>query len=253
MKRDKFVKPKKTDYPNQLKALAQESDSTEYHQLIEASASAYFETKGMTRWLFMKRFKTALSYLGEIEKVSKLLDAGTGIGYFLPSLAKQAAKVMAIDSTDFSLKYARSMARKRKLNNINFKKMPVESLDFKDNQFEVIVCMSVLEHVLPKNLDQVVKEFKRILKPGGVLIAGFPNEGSSLFKVLQTTERFLLRRKAFKAFKKDDRETHQTLGHVSTAKQIEAAINKQFKQIKYDGLPVKIVKLYCMGLFRKNW
>ena len=49
MKRLRFIKPKKVDYLNNLTVLRKGRDSAEYHQLIEASASAYFETRGITQ------------------------------------------------------------------------------------------------------------------------------------------------------------------------------------------------------------
>ena len=53
LKRLKLKLPKKSDYPNRLKILDRPGRSAAYHQLIEASASAYFETKGPAKWLFM--------------------------------------------------------------------------------------------------------------------------------------------------------------------------------------------------------
>ena len=200
----------------------------------------------------MKRFKTAIQYLANLEKIDHLLDAGTGIGFFLPTLISAADQVSAIDNTDFSLKYAKSMIEKRGLKGITFKKAYLKKLPFKKNQFEVVVCMSVLEHILPENLNQVTREFKRVLKPNGLLIAGFPNEGSILFKVLQKTERVMFRRQAFKAFEKEDRGKHQTLGHVSTAQQITKVIKSNYKMLEYDSLPFWGLKLYCMGLFKNN-
>lgn len=49
-------------------------------------------------------------------------------------------------------------------------------LPFEDNEFGLIQCTEVLEHVLlPVS---VLKELKRILKPGGELIISMPNEGN---------------------------------------------------------------------------
>jgi ubiquinone/menaquinone biosynthesis C-methylase UbiE len=252
MKRTQLIFPKEYDYPNLLKTLGSKKQTAKYHQLIEASASAYFETKGFTRWMFLNRFDLALKYLEEISSINRLLDAGTGIGFFLPTLSKTAKNIIAIDNTDYSLKYAKKMCEKRKIDNVVFKKTYLEKLPFKNNQFETIVCLSVLEHVLPKNLPIVINHFYRVLKPNGILIAGYPNEGSSLFKFLQTAERSLIRRKAFKAFNEQDRDKYKTLGHVATAKQIERTIKQRFAVSDYKSLPISGLKLYCLGKYCKN-
>lgn len=239
--------PQKSDYPNSLKAIDRARRTKKYHQLIEASASAYFETKGLTKWLFLNRFKLAFKYL---EPVDSLLDAGTGIGFFLPTLSRVAKKVEAIDCTEYSLKYAREMCKNLNIKNVSFKKASLERLPFKDNQFDVVICLSVLEHIPANKLPTVVDNFYKVLKPGGILIAGYPNEGSYFLKLLQTAERLLIRRKIFKAFK-EDRSKYKTLGHVSTAKQINRAIKDRFKTINQKSLPLKWITLYCLGKFKQ--
>ncbi|MCK4661490.1 MAG: methyltransferase domain-containing protein [Bacteroidales bacterium] len=44
-------------------------------------------------------------------------------------------------------------------------KMDVHDIPFKDNEFDVIMCNHVLEHV--EDDDKVMREFLRVLKPGG--------------------------------------------------------------------------------------
>ncbi len=238
--------PTKTDFPNCLKILDHPNKSAEYHQVIEASA--YFETKGLTRWLFRKRFETVLTFISKMGKADKLLDAGTGIGFFLPSLSEAANQVVAIDNTNFSLKYAQFMVKKREISNVRFKKIKLENLDFKDEQFEIIICLSVLEHILPEKLKRVAYEFKRILKPNGSLIAGYPNEGNLLFKLLQQLERCLFRSHITKALENKNRAKYQTLGHVATAKQIDQALDQYFT-IKEE----KTLPLWGINLYKIEW
>ena len=244
MKRIQLIFPQRSDYPNSLKILDRAEQTIEYHQLIEASASAYFETKGLTKWLFKKRFETVLTSISKMSKIDKLLDAGTGIGFFLPSLSKAANQVVAIDNTVFSLKYAQFMVKKRKIDNVLFKKIKLENIDFKDKQFEVIVCLSVLEHIPSEKLKQVAREFKRILKSNGSLIVGYPNEGGLLFKLLQQLERRLLRKHITKALENKDRVKYQTFGHVTTAKQISQILDQYFTIKEEKTLPLSGINLY---------
>lgn len=48
-----------------------------------------------------------------------------------------------------------------------------ENIPFLDQSFDSILATEVLEHVL--NLDDVLKEFNRILKPGGLILASAPS------------------------------------------------------------------------------
>lgn len=242
--------PQKSDYPQGLKILDQPGRSAEYHQLVEASASAYFETKGPTRWMFMKRFKSAFNYLQQIGRVETILDAGTGIGFFLPTLSLFATKVTAVDYAQHTLSYARSMCRKKEVKNIDFIQGDLLSLKLGSKKFNVITALSVLEHIPPQKLNQLMASFKKILKPGGYLIAGWPNEGGTIFKLAQTWEKRLLRPRMLQSFK-DEKRHYKPLGHVSQSDQIYSAVTKVFKTVDYQSLPFPWLKFYSLGLFTR--
>lgn len=55
-------------------------------------------------------------------------------------------------------------------------------LELPDTLFDVVICREVIEHV--ESVPHTLREFKRILKPGGTLILTFPNR-------LQIRSRFL--------------------------------------------------------------
>lgn len=55
-------------------------------------------------------------------------------------------------------------------------------VELDDNQFDIVICREVIEHV--ESVPHVLREFNRILKPGGKLILTFPNR-------LQIRSRFL--------------------------------------------------------------
>lgn len=57
-----------------------------------------------------------------------------------------------------------------------------EQVDLEDNTFDIVICREVIEHV--ESVPHVLREFHRILKPGGKLILTFPNR-------LQIRSRFL--------------------------------------------------------------
>lgn len=243
--------PQKSDYPDSLRILDKPSRSIAYHQLLEASASAYFETKGPTRWLFMKRFESALNYLRKIDSVESILDAGTGIGFFLPTLSQFASRVTAVDYARHTLAYARAMCRKRKITNASFIQADLLKLTLPKHSFDVINTLSVLEHIPPEKLPVLMAKFKTWLKPSGYLIAGWPNEGGGIFKLAQTWEKRLLRPRMLKSFV-DEKRHYKPLGHVSQSDQIYSAISKNFKIIDQKILPFPWLKFYSITLSTKS-
>lgn len=249
--RYQYKLPQKSDYPNNFKILDQPGLSAEYHQLLEASASAYFETKGPAKWLFMKRFQMAKKYLEKVGPVKQLLDAGTGIGFFLPTLAQSATHVWAVDYAQHTLKYAKAMCKKLKIKNVDFKQGDLMKLPFKEKQFDVVIALSILEHIFPKNLPKAIRHFKRVLKPNGYLIAGYPNEGSNFFKFFQQLEKGLLRPNIFKSLKNEKRN-YKPLGHVALSWQIDRAINQNLKIIESMALPLKALRFYSLSLSQKS-
>jgi len=241
--------PQKSDYPHSFRILDKPGRSAAYHQLVEASASAYFETKGPTRWLFMKRFQVAGSYLKKIGRVENILDAGTGIGFFLPTLVRQSKSVLALDYAQHTLRYAKTMCRKRKIKNVKFVRADLLTIKLKQ-KFDIINSLSVLEHIPPSKLPQLMRLFRSWLKPGGYLIAGWPNEGGKLFKLAQTWEKKFLRPRMLQSFV-DEKRHYKPLGHVSQSNQIFTAVTNSFKTIDYQYLPFPWLKFYSLGLFTR--
>lgn len=248
--RNQLKLPQKSDYPDNFKILDKPGLSVEYHQLLEASASAYFETKGPARWLFMKRFKLALNYLRQIGRVESILDAGTGIGFFLPTLSQFANMVTAVDYAQHTLSYSRFMCRKLKLKNVLFIKADVLKLTLPEDSIDVINTLSVLEHIPPKELPVLMAKLKAWLKPHGYIIAGWPNEGGTIFKLAQTWEKRLLRPRMLQSFE-DEKRHYKPLGHVSQSEQIYSAVTKVFKTVDYKSLPFPWLKFYSLGLFSR--
>jgi len=117
-------------------------------RLFVSSASAYFETDIVTRHIFKKRFYLVDEYLTKnvTTRFKNALDVGCGIGFFLPTLASHTEKVTGLDYSPDVLSYAKYMAEKRGIKGTSFVKGSIMELPFADNSFDLVVCMSVLEH-----------------------------------------------------------------------------------------------------------
>jgi ubiquinone/menaquinone biosynthesis C-methylase UbiE len=95
------------------------------------------------------------------------LDIGTGRGHFAVYLARLGFSVTGIDLSEKMISYARENATWRTLD-IDFQTGDAEELDFDDNTFDVVVSRNLL-WTLPSP-DKALKEWRRVLKPGGILV-----------------------------------------------------------------------------------
>ena len=96
-----------------------------------------------------------------------VLDAGTGTGRHAIYLAHQGKRVSAIDFNEKMLSKAKEKARNEGLT-IDFRLEDLTALSFSDNTFDLVICALTLAHV--ENLAVPLKEFMRVLRPGGNLI-----------------------------------------------------------------------------------
>ena len=96
----------------------------------------------------------------------KILDVGTGPGFFAILLAEAGYQVTAIDYTEEMLKEAQSNAGEL-TKCIVWKTGDTQALDVESNSFDVIVTRNVTWN-LPRP-DLAYKEWLRVLKPGGML------------------------------------------------------------------------------------
>ena len=96
----------------------------------------------------------------------KILDVGTGPGFFAILLAEAGYQVTAIDYTEEMLKEAQSNAGEL-TKCIVWKTGDAQALDVESNSFDVIVTRNVTWN-LPRP-DLAYREWLRVLKPGGVL------------------------------------------------------------------------------------
>lgn len=105
-------------------------------------------------------------YPNEI-KDPKILDIGTGPGYFALHLHKMGGDVTAIDLTNNMIAEAKSMAEDSG-QNIRFLTMDSHHLAFEDNSFDLLICRNVTWTL--DDPRQAYREWYRVLKPGGKLV-----------------------------------------------------------------------------------
>ena len=103
-----------------------------------------------------------------------LLDAGCGTGiYSLSFAARDGIRATGIDLRAHRLETARQFARALHTD-ATFAYMGVTTLGFAAARFDTVICVEVLEHV-PDDA-AAVREFTRVLKPGGRLVVTVPGK-----------------------------------------------------------------------------
>ena len=112
-------------------------------------------------------------WLREIERLLpekehlRILDVGTGTGFFAVLLAQTGHQVEGIDLTPAMLEEARSLAAQRNLD-IVFREMDAQALSYAEESFDVVLSRN-LTWTLPEP-EKAYREWFRVLKPGGWLL-----------------------------------------------------------------------------------
>lgn len=97
-----------------------------------------------------------------------ILDVSCGTGLITMPLAKlvgSTGMVTAIDISDGMIEKAWAEKKRIGLDNINFRQMNAEVLDFEDNSFDAVICSLGLMYF--PNPEKALQEMFRVLKPGG--------------------------------------------------------------------------------------
>lgn len=108
------------------------------------------------------------------------LDAGCGTGTLSRLLAARGCEVTGVDASSEMIAAARGRpADGTAAERLTFRQIPtIASLPFADRSFDGVLCASVLEYV--PDVAQCLAQFRRVLRPGGLLLVSIPNRGSLL-------------------------------------------------------------------------
>jgi ubiquinone/menaquinone biosynthesis C-methylase UbiE len=108
------------------------------------------------------------AHLKELPKTN-WLELGCGTGHWTKFFRESGSQVTAVDNSEAMLKIARS----KNMGNVQFINADANRLSFPDGHFSGIVSITMLEFV--DDLEKVLNEIDRVLKPGGTLVLGCLN------------------------------------------------------------------------------
>lgn len=102
----------------------------------------------------------------------RILDAGSGVTFFPHYLASRpdVGEVHCVDS-DGGLENIYAQLAVKSDAAVRFTTADLASLPFEDRYFQIVYCISVLEHT--ENYPRIIREFHRVLDEGGLLVVTF--------------------------------------------------------------------------------
>ncbi|HDH57237.1 MAG TPA: class I SAM-dependent methyltransferase [Bacteroidetes bacterium] len=197
-----------------------------HHMPVLEDPVAYYYIP-VFRSFFVKRLKLCLDLLPE-GHIPRILDIGCGTGIILPELARRTGgEICAMDN----LLQDRSLRGMMELEGISAHLATADllHLPYASDSFEAVLAISVLEHI--EALAEACGEIHRVLKPGGIVVAGFPTKNVITDKLLGESIGF----------------------HVSSHRQILDAMKKVFTSFKVTHFPAILpldLSLYtaCSGV-----
>ena len=112
-------------------------------------------------------FHRAANLLKRYGRNGRLLDMGSGFGFFVAEMKNKGWDAVGVDISQKALDYARNIL------GLTIHPGPLEKVGFPDNHFDAVTGFYVVEHLpSPKAF---LGECHRILKPGGPLLLRYPH------------------------------------------------------------------------------
>jgi SAM-dependent methyltransferase len=112
-------------------------------------------------------FQRAMGEILRHRAEGKLLDVGTGFGFFPAEMKSRGWEVVGVEISEMAMDYARDIF------GLTVLPGPLEKVGFPEDHFDVVTAFYLIEH-LPDPM-AFLKECRRIIKPGGLLILRYPH------------------------------------------------------------------------------
>ncbi len=144
-----------------------------------------------------------------IDNNTKILDVACNRGETLIYLHKKyQCELVGLDNNELFLDLAKeNLAKKGLLDEIKLVLADAQKIPYPDNYFDIIINQAMLTMIFPDILDNIIKEYYRVLKPGGLLLthdlAVKDEEGLELISPLRTLVKVPASPKTFSNWSKE--------------------------------------------------
>ena len=134
----------------------------------------------------VRRYYTAV-VSGLLAPQDRVLDLGCGTGGFLAVTAPFCHSITGVDVTPAFVRATRELIGQRGINNAEGVLGSGTALPFADGSFDAVVMVYVLHHLA--DVSGTLADVRRVLRPGGKLIAFEPNKLNPLLFLLHLVDR----------------------------------------------------------------
>jgi 2-polyprenyl-3-methyl-5-hydroxy-6-metoxy-1,4-benzoquinol methylase len=161
-----------------------QADRARLRTLIEAYYTHYYrDTLGLPDWqvkvlgrfteedVEATRIQAVAGALGRPLRGLRVLNVGCGTGGFNVAAERAGASTWGIDASDDAVRICE--LRRAIGAGGRYARAAAEALPFSDGAFDVVYCLSTLEHV--ESVEAAVSEMVRVLRPGGAVLLYAPN------------------------------------------------------------------------------
>ncbi|NLZ24528.1 class I SAM-dependent methyltransferase [Candidatus Dojkabacteria bacterium] len=148
--------------------------NTSYINPESDMAVKYSSTNPIVKHLINKYSNIFYLLLEEIKKeeIKNLIEIGAGEGYWSAKLAAFFPNSKLISSDISNIEYPIRKEYLKKYTNVLVKQDDATKLKYKENEFDLVICLEVLEHI--PNAEKALSEIFRINKKFGLF--SVPNE-----------------------------------------------------------------------------
>lgn len=130
----------------------------DYHRILERVEREHW-------WFVALREFVRDAVTANVPPGSRVLDVGCSTGHVIAALPGEYERTGA-DISAAAIELARTLRPE-----VNFVAAPVEELPFEDASFDCVLALDVLSATGVDDDDRALREIRRVLRPGGVLIA----------------------------------------------------------------------------------
>ncbi|WP_272971202.1 class I SAM-dependent methyltransferase [Comamonas terrigena] len=202
--------------------------------------------RNMTGFVMNKSHQLIEKDFGNSTYFSKIIEVGAGSGAHLPFVKHAYDEYFMTDGSIEML----NLAKKKHQSNgrVKFSVSSAENLEYADNTFDRLIASHVLEHL--KEPHEVLKEWNRVVKPGGTISIILPCDPGMLWRLGRN---FGPRRNAESAGIPYDYIMARE--HINSITNLRALINYYFDQLNEKWWPTPISftdinLIYCVNIIK---
>jgi len=186
-------------------------------------------------------------FIDYLKEGMQVIDVGCGPGSITVGIAKRigAGSVVGVDLSASQVALASQASVRLGLSNARFRVASAYDLPYEDGQFDALFSHALIEH-LGEPL-RAMREFFRVLKPGGVMGVVTPDWGG--FLVGPLSPKLVAAIDAFKALQIGN-GGDVTVGHKLSQYAVDAGFQEVAQRARYENFePVSIITdLLCAQL-----